>query len=202
MGMYYRVILSICKVYAVVAYNLKYRGTENLLQDENYILCSNHKSFIDPIFVGIATKKELSFMAKEELFKKPILGSIIRKLGAFPVGRGKNDLNAIGMAKQVVADGKVFSIFPEGTRSKTDNLLKFKSGAALVASQTGAKIVPVCIWFTGKLRFRKKVIIRFGKPIENSELGVIAGERSNIKEATRLLQSRVEALKQQSQAEY
>lgn len=185
---------AVCRAFVRIAFNVKIVGLENLPEGRNYILCSNHRTYFDPVFLGILIKPHLVFMAKQELFKKPVLGVIIKHLGAFPVSRGKNDTGAVETAIRTVREGKVLAIFPEGTRSKTGELLRFKSGAALIAHKTGADIVPACICFDGKLGFRKKVVVRFGEPISNERLNITGKSTSEIKAASKLLQENVEKL--------
>ena len=144
------------------------------LPKSGVLLCSNHSSNWDPVLLGtrLPVNYRLHAMAKEELFKNPVLGWIIRKLGAFPVTRGAGDNSAIETAEQYVRSGKVLMIFPEGTRSKDGRVGRGKTGVALIAAQTGAPVVPVGITFEGKLHFRSDIIVRFGKPIEAAELAV------------------------------
>lgn len=187
----------VCRAFIKIAFNVSTTGKENLPESGNFILCSNHRTYMDPIFIGLNIKQKLTFMAKQELFEKPVLGFVIKRLGAFPVSRGKGDTGAVDTAIKSVKDGKVLAIFPEGTRSRDGELLRFKSGAALVAHKTGADIVPACICFEGKLSFRKKVIVRFGKPVSNEELGITGQMATELKNASKLLQSRVQELHSQ-----
>ncbi len=189
----------VCKAVLAVCFKLKIVGLENVPENEGFILCSNHRGYVDPVFLGLRMKPHLTFMAKSELFEIPILSPIIKKLGAFPIHRGKGDTQALETARQVVKDGKVLAIFPEGKRSKEGELNRFKSGAALIASQTGADVIPACIYFEGHLRFRRKVTVRFGERIKNEELGITGADPRQIKEASRLLHDRVEALLGQGQ---
>ena len=98
-----------------------------------------------------------------ELFQNPFVGFIIRHLGAFPVARGKGDTSAIDTAVETVKNGRVLGLFPEGTRSHDDQLLRFKSGAAVIASQSGGDLLPAAIWYECK-KFRSRVVIRYDSP--------------------------------------
>lgn len=80
------------------------------------LLCSNHISNLDPPTVGILLKRKVHFMAKAELFNVPVLGPLIGKLGAFPVKRGGVSKESIKLALNILRDGKVMGIFPEGSR--------------------------------------------------------------------------------------
>lgn len=184
----------VCEIFVKIAYRLEINGLDNLPDDRNFILCSNHRTYLDPVFLGLRIKPELNFMAKEELFKKPVLGFIIKKLGAFPVGRGKGDTKALDTAVETIRSGRVLAIFPEGTRSKTGELKRFKSGAVMVAAKTGADIVPAAISFKKKLRFRTHVVLTFGEIIKNEELKIEGIEPSQLKFAGKLLQQSVQKL--------
>ena len=162
-------------------YNVKVEGKENIPQDTGFIIASNHRSFADPPLVAVTSKcSKFSFVAKEELFKNPLFGWLIRKLGAFPVVRGKGDMKVISDAVERLEEGRILVIFPEGTRSKDGKLGRGKTGVALIAAKSKAVVVPTAVVFEGKLRFRKKVTVKFGKPIQPEEIAV--GEEINPKE--------------------
>lgn len=188
---FYRFGQVVCGIFIPIFFDLKIEGIENVPDDRGIILCSNHRSYFDPVFLGLKLKRPLRFMAKESLFHKPVLGFVIKKLGAFPVQRGKGDTQAIENAIKTVQDGGLFAIFPEGTRSKTGELGKPKSGAVLVAHKTGGDIVPCCVKFDGKLRFRSKVRVTFGPVIKNEELGITALTPMELKNASKFMMSKI-----------
>ena len=144
-------------------------GLENL-PEHGALLCPNHSSNWDPVLLGLRlpVNYRLHAMAKEELFKNPILGWIIRKLGAFPVSRGNNDIQAVKTAIQVLKAGDNLLIFPEGTVVRNgvgyiDGLpAHAKSGVAMIGVRTGAKLIPVFMDGEKKLFHRTRII--FGKP--------------------------------------
>lgn len=191
---FYRFCQGVCRGVLPLIFRLKIEGIENVPADRGVILCCNHRSYFDPIFLGLRLKRRLCFMAKEELFHKPVLGWVIKKLGAFPVKRGTGDTQAIDKAIETVQNGDVFAVFPEGTRSKTGEFLKPKSGAVLVASKTGGDIIPCCIKFQGKLRFHSKVTLIYGEVIKNEELGLEKVTPAALKEASKLMMSKITAL--------
>lgn len=136
------------------------------------LLCPNHSSNWDPVLLGIRlpVNYRLHVMAKEELFKNPILGWIIRKLGAFPVSRGSNDINTVRTSMQAIKDGDNLLIFPEGTVIRNgvgyvDGLpAHAKAGVAMIGVRTGATLVPVFMDGEKKLFHRTRII--FGDPYE------------------------------------
>lgn len=163
-------------------------------EEQGYILAANHQSFLDPIFLALAIKdkkRRVCYMAKEELFRIPVLKSLIKGLGAFPVSRGTGDTAAIDHAVEIVKNGGMLGIFPEGTRHKDGKLHRLKSGAVVVASRTGGDLIPACIIY-GKRKFiRKPVKVIFGEPIENASLGLDGISKSALRAANRLLGERI-----------
>ena len=165
------------------------------LPNKGFILACNHVSDFDPVMLGMAFPKRIRYMAKEELFRVPVLGPIVRGLGAFPVARGKGDTGAISQAAEIVREGGVLGIFPEGGRSRDGKLHKIKSGTAVVASQTGADIVPACIVYEPRRLFRRRrVTIRIGEAIPNEALGIAERSKSELRAANALLGERIAGL--------
>ncbi len=174
-------------------FHMEFYGQENQPRDRGYILCCNHRSGLDPVLVAQKVKKPIRYMAKSELFQNKFVSFIIRHLGAFPVARGKGDTSAIDTAVETVKSGRVLGLFPEGTRSHDDQLLRFKSGAVVIASQSGGDLLPASIWYSGK-KFRSKVVIRYGKPISNSQILIEGNSTKQIKAVVSMLHEEVEKL--------
>lgn len=174
--MVYAVIKALLKFILSIAFNLHYEGRENLLKDTAVIYASNHRTNADPPLVGCAVPRKHAFMAKEELFENRFFGGLIRWLGAFPVSRGKGDMGVIDKAVEALNDGRSLMIFPEGTRSKTGKVQKGHSGAALIAARSGKPVIPVGIVFGEKLKFRTKVTVKYGKPINPADYCEICDE--------------------------
>lgn len=142
------------------------------LPESGVLLCPNHSSNWDPVLLGtrLPVNYRLHAMAKEELFRNPILSWIIRKLGAFPVSRGSTDIQAVKTAIQTIKSGDNLLIFPEGTVIRNgigaaDGLpAHAKSGAAVIGVRTGAIMVPVFMDGPKKPFHRTRIII--GDPYE------------------------------------
>lgn len=133
------IVRAVLKVFI----RLKCTGEENVPQSGAFLLCANHRSNLDPVMIAATCSRELTFMAKEELFKKPVLGAFIKKMGAFPIKRGKGDAAAVMATLKILRRGGATLIFPEGTRIKTGERISVNSGIIRLAIQAGAKIVPV-----------------------------------------------------------
>ncbi|MGB9885949.1 MAG: lysophospholipid acyltransferase family protein [Moorellales bacterium] len=144
-------------------------GRENVPRRGPVVVVSNHISLWDPIAVGVALPRRVYFMAKEELFRLPLVGLVLRGLGAFPVRRGEADLAAMRQALRLLRQGKVVGIFPEGGRSRRGTLEEFQRGAALLALRTQAPLLPVALIGTNRILGRRGAFYRFkvrvGPPI-------------------------------------
>jgi 1-acyl-sn-glycerol-3-phosphate acyltransferase len=146
-------------------YRIEVTGAENVPAAGGCILASNHDSLADPFIISVVTEREIRFMAKAELFRRPAAAAVFRALGAFPVERGGGDRAAIGEAAELLRRGEVLGIFPQGT-SKQHRERPWHRGAARLALATGAPIVPVRMTGTRGLPFRKRVRIVVAPPIE------------------------------------
>ncbi|MGL5206261.1 MAG: lysophospholipid acyltransferase family protein [Acidaminococcaceae bacterium] len=165
--MFYSFVKIAIYVFAKIFLRLEVTGTENIPKNGAVVIASNHLSLLDPPLIGVAATRKIHFMAKQELFV-PILGSIYRNLGAFPVRRGAADRNAIKYGIELLLAEKVLAIFPEGTRSKNGQLGKAEPGALMMAGKARAAIVPTAISGTNLSssgRIWPKVKVKFGKPI-------------------------------------
>ena len=173
--MLYHVVVFLVRIAMYIWYDLHIEGRENIPKGRAFVYASNHRSYADPVLVSISGRGRFSFMAKSELFEKPLFAWLIRALGAFPVERGKGDTAAIDRAVANVQHGTNLLIFPEGTRSKDGRVGRGKTGVALIAARAKADVVPVGISFVGKLHFRSKVTVRIGAPIPAATLAVEDG---------------------------
>jgi 1-acyl-sn-glycerol-3-phosphate acyltransferase len=160
---------------AKVAFNLHYHGVENEPRNEEgpYILICNHISNPDPVFLCVGLKQQQPyFMAKKELFKVPVLGALVKALGAYPVNRSGADVSAIKNTIATLNSGRCIGIFPQGHREpgKTPMEANLKTGAAMIASKTNATILPCCIKTKdNKFKIFRRTDVYFGKPIKFEE---------------------------------
>ncbi|MBO8141576.1 MAG: 1-acyl-sn-glycerol-3-phosphate acyltransferase [Firmicutes bacterium] len=137
------------------------------------IVVSNHVSYLDPILIGAALPRPVHFMAKEELFRYPVLRWLLPKVHAFPVRRGRPDRQAIRRALDILESGQVVGIFPEGTRSASGELQDVHGGAAMLALKSGASVVPMVLVgvesaLAGgrKIPRRAPIVVRIGPPFK------------------------------------
>ena len=142
------------------------RGREHIPPHGGLIVASNHISFWDPPLVGTAVMRELHFLAKEELFRVPVLGPLIRSFNSIPIRRGVADLSGLTKAMEVLRAGRALLMFPEGTRARDGELKAARPGVGMLAVATDARIVPAYISGSnepGKWLFRRvRVRVSFG----------------------------------------
>lgn len=162
--MLYTTMRALVRFLLFLLYRIDVEGKENIPDQGSAVICSNHISNLDPPLVGASIARQIHFMAKDELFRIPIIARFLRALNAFPVKRGEGDAAAVKNAIRLLRNGQMLGIFPEGTRSKTGELGKAHIGAALIALKGKAPIVPVAI--IGPYRLFRRVKLVIGEPID------------------------------------
>jgi 1-acyl-sn-glycerol-3-phosphate acyltransferase len=126
-------------------FGLRVRGAEHVPASGPALIVSNHQSILDPPVIGGAARRQIYFLAKAELFKIPMFGSLIRALHARPVRREGSDPGALRTAAQLLGEGKALLVFPEGTRSLNGSLGEGKPGVGMLAVTSGAPVVPAYV---------------------------------------------------------
>lgn len=163
---------SLARSLLKIKYDLRFEGVENLPQEGSFIIAANHITFIDPVMIIAGCPRQCHFMAKSELFTKPVFSEFLAFMNAFPVKRESSDMTALNYAQKIINKGWILGIFPEGARSKDMTPKKTRSGAAYLAFKTGADVVPVgLVRYPSDKSLRPTVSVRFGKLIKNEELG-------------------------------
>ena len=191
----------VSKLFVFPIYKFVFRGIligrENIPREGSFIVVSNHGSLLDPPLLGHALERNISFMAKEELFKIPFLGFVIKACGAYPVKRGIADKNTIKTACEKLSNNKSIGIFIDGTRQKNGRVNKPKQGAALLAFKNQKLLLPVALVNSHKLiRFKfcipffSKIVIKVGKPLQPPQ----TSSRSDLKSVTIDLQNEINNL--------
>lgn len=166
--MYYLVKL-IAYIAFKIAFNVHFEGRDNIPDGEPVIYTANHRTNADPPLVACMGKGKFAFMAKEELFRNKLFAWLIGSLGAFPVARGKGDAGVIDTALEALGNGRSLIVFPEGTRSKDGKVHRGHSGAAVISARSQRRIIPVGIVFGEKLKFRTRITVKYGEPINPAE---------------------------------
>ena len=191
----------VSKLFVLPIYKFLFRGhligSENIPQKDSFIMVANHGSLLDPPFLGHALGRNISFMAKSELFKIPLLGFVIKACGAYPVKRGIADKNTIKTACKKLSDNNCIGIFIDGTRQKNGRVNKPKQGAALIAFKNQKILLPVAIVNSHRLikfkfciPFFSKIVIKVGRPVQPPQ----NSSRNDLNSVTMLLQDNINNL--------
>lgn len=172
--MFYCFIVTAAWLVWHIGFRIRVIGRENLPKEGGFVLAPNHISAIDPVFVVIARfwGKRLLIMAKEEILQvNPVFTWMFRHVGVVGIERGRGDVNVVDELIGDVKKGQGLLIFPEGTRSKTGQVGKVKSGAFVIASAAGVPMVPCrIIYEPGRMKVFCRVRVCFGTPIPAEEL--------------------------------
>jgi len=169
----FAILLFFLKFFSWVMFGLKIRGLKNVPRKGGVLIVSNHISNFDPVIAGISAPRELSYMAKKELFKNFFLRNLIKLFKAFPVNRTGVVKDAFEKAFKVLRQGDALLIFPEGTRGDGKYIKDAKPGTGMIIYKAKPKVVPLIILGTDKVLPKNKksfhfckISTFFGKPID------------------------------------
>ena len=188
--MIYRLLKFLTRLTLTVVRRWDVQGREKLPASGGIVLVANHISYWDPVAVVCAFNRKVHFMAKAELFNIPLLSSVMKIAGSFPVRRDISDRSAIRTAVKLLEEGEVVGVFPEGTRSHTGELLKPNLGAALIAARAGVPMIPVGVIGTRGVFARIKV--RVGNPIDICKPGKCS--KADLEKASDLIMEQINVL--------
>jgi 1-acyl-sn-glycerol-3-phosphate acyltransferase len=166
---FYWLMTRLLRLVVLIFGRYEVEGAERVPRQGGLIVVSNHLNLADPPLLGSAIPRRIRFMAKQELFDARPGGFFIRWFGAFPVRRFEGDLQALRTAQQMLRDGGVIGMFPEGHRSRGRGLQEPFPGTALIALRTGATVLPVAI--TGTEAITSPLVL-----LKNPRLRVVIGE--------------------------
>jgi 1-acyl-sn-glycerol-3-phosphate acyltransferase len=146
-------------------------GRDRLPRDGGFVLAPSHRSMMDIPFVALVTPRRIRFMGKKPLFAIPVVGTLFRWLGGFPVARDGTDRKAVRESVEMLRAGEVLCVYPEGTRQHGPKIQPLQPGAAYLALRSGVPIVPVGMAGTEEiLRTKPDPIPRFGR------VAIVVGE--------------------------
>ena len=192
---FYNLVWTLTRPLYDVIYPRRVTGLEYLPAEGGFILCLNHISARDPLFVSsrIPRRRRIFFLAKKELFKNPLSRWAVSHLGGIPVDRGHADLSAIRRAMQVLREGFGLGIFPQGTRSRDNSRTPMLNGAAMIALRGGVPVIPCYI--AGPYRLFRHSDIHFGAPLDLSAHGTRC-DQNTLESATKQIEGAVWALRE------
>jgi 1-acyl-sn-glycerol-3-phosphate acyltransferase len=191
--MFYSFAKFILHLYFTLFYRVRLFGVENIPEKGEVLLFANHPSAWDMLLIASHMKRQVHFMAKVELYKNPILALILRKLGAFPVSRGKGDVGSVKTAFKLLQEGRIVGVFPEGTRTPKKNPQNRKAGAAMLAYHTNAPILPIGVKWNKKWFSKLEVVFGecFRLPVKKEDEHISKEELIN---STHMIMDRIYAL--------
>lgn len=157
--MFYRSMWWLCRFLAFCMGGVRYEGRERIPKEGAFLVAANHRSSLDPFLVGLGTKRVFAFLAKDTLFRYPVIRTMLRWVHASPLKRGAGAKGVLEQSVEILKHGRPLMIFPEGQRNKTDALLlEFKKGTALLAVEAGVPILPAAVFNSAKAFGRKRVV--------------------------------------------
>lgn len=171
-------------------FNVRVKGKENIPKNGGSLLCPNHISALDVISIGTVCPRQIICIAKKELFSVPVLGWLVKALGAVKIDRGGADVGAIKAAVSAIENGKTVVIFPQGHRfpAVDPGTTPIRHGAGLIAYHAKSDVIPVCINIKkGKYALFRRTEIIYGRPIKYSELDFKEGGRDEYARATDMI---------------
>jgi 1-acyl-sn-glycerol-3-phosphate acyltransferase len=200
----YSASCGLLRFLAKAIFGLRIVGNDGPGLAENYIYASNHRSNADPPIVGSTLAREVHFMAKESLFRKPMFGGLIRYYNAIPTRRDSFDREAFAAAAEVLGRGGSLLIFPEGTRSRSGELGDAKPGVGYLALTTGVPVLPIYAAGTaelgGALLRRRPLRVVFGDPIRAPNPQTAQPTAENCREYARMVMAAIDALRDEIDA--
>jgi 1-acyl-sn-glycerol-3-phosphate acyltransferase len=202
-SLWYAFVLRLVRnaFFRLITGGIRSYGEENLPKQGAIILAPNHISHLDPPAVACGTnKRQLKFMAKEELFKG-IFGKLIASVGAYPVKRGEGDTESIRRTIDYLEKGCAVLVFPEGTRGDGKSIGPINRGVSMLAKRTNAAVVPVGVIGTHvvlpkgqKKMKRHPILVVYGKPFTYQEISTGGSEKENREIFAHELERRITAL--------
>ncbi len=162
--MFYKFVRKIAWLLTKTLFFLRAEGMENVPEEGGAVICANHRSCWDAVFIAASIRRPLAYIAKEELFKNKLFAAVLRKLHCYPVKRGGGDLAIAKTALTLLKKGEALVIFPEGERIRKGKTPVLKPGAFRLALMAGVPIIPMGIG--GNFRWFKKMYIRAAEAVD------------------------------------
>jgi 1-acyl-sn-glycerol-3-phosphate acyltransferase len=144
-AVWYWIAKWILRTFGILFFRFRAYGSRNVPDEGAFILASNHQSYLDPIFCGLALKRRLNFVARDSLFRNRFFAGLIYSLNAIPVKPGKPDVSSMKRIIATLKQGRGVCLFPEATRTHDGKIRPFKPGFGLLCRRAEATVVPVLL---------------------------------------------------------
>jgi 1-acyl-sn-glycerol-3-phosphate acyltransferase len=179
----YDAVRVLARSFGVSFYGLRVAGREHWPAAGGALVCANHQSLFDPLLVGLACPRRMNFVARDTLFKAPLLSSLIAFFDAFPIDREGGGLAGLKETLRRLKGGELVLIFPEGTRTRDGNVAPLKPGFIAVARRSRVPLVPVGIdgayqaWpRTSRFPRLGRVAVAIGEPVTSEQVQTLSDE--------------------------
>jgi 1-acyl-sn-glycerol-3-phosphate acyltransferase len=179
--LWYAYCRGLCRIFFVAFFGIRSFGYKNIPTKGGALLACNHQSFLDPMAAGSCVRRQVHYLARDSLFRKPGFGWLIRSANAFPVKRGAADLAAVKESLRRLKDGQLLLLFGEGTRSHDGRIAPLQPGMAMMARRTKVPLIPVVIdgafeaWPRNKKIWSLHTIrVMYGKPITTEQIAPLS----------------------------
>lgn len=187
---FFRVLIKyIIFIYNKIVYRVKVVGKENVPKDGAFIICGNHRSYLDPPLMVTTCKRKVRFMAKQELKNNPITRLAVYIFDGIYVKRSSKDIGAMKEALKTLNQGGGIAVFPEGTRNGIEKGVHIKNGVSYFALNSDAIIIPVGI--KGDLKPFHKITVTYGKPLNFSEYKSNKKDKEVIENVTNIIMKNI-----------
>ena len=184
-----RIIKAIIYFLVFIVYRPKKIGEENIPKEGSYIICGNHIHSLDAVVLVASLKREVIFIAKEELYKNAFFAWLGHTFDVIAIKRDSADIDAMKSSFKALKQGKILGLFPEGTRNGMAKGVKLHNGTALIALKTNNNIIPVGI--QGSFKPFRKVKLNIGKPMDFSKFANQKNDKEVLDSITKQVMSEV-----------
>jgi len=169
-SIYYQLGYDLFKFFGSVLFSFRLVHPERMIEEGPALLAMNHQSFIDPPMAGISCTRELHTLARDTLFKPPLMRWILPKINVIPLDRSGGDMSAVKLSIRLIKEGKAMLMFPEGTRTKDGNLQPAQPGIGFIIAKTLVPVVPMRIFGA------YESLPRSGKKFRPGPVTIVIGE--------------------------
>ena len=182
MNLAYQLGYSLFKFFGNILFSFRVVHQERMIDEGPVLLAMNHQSFLDPPLAGISCNRELYTLARDSLFKWPVIGKLLPKINVIPLDRSGNDMSAVKLSIRLIKEGKGMLMFPEGTRTSDGKLQPAQPGIGFIIAKTLVPVVPMRIFGAheampknGKAFRACPITVVIGEPIYFTQADLVGG---------------------------